>query len=266
MGPGERPPTKLGSLTETMSFVGTEGASKILVYLPAASRIYSVSRRKVAPQEGAYIEGNSTTLEALKKRIQIVPDLRDGEEEVMIDTVPTIRSLQTPRVDAKSGGEDGSSISNEFVLVQEPHEFVFDTTEANAADNLIQSLLEKLKEPHVKSQLSQLLRSDLSEAANQTGQARDLGVHDDVGDRSSRRKKLEEAKALRESEKAQQEELATVKRTADEVVASATPLLTPLYRAKPGTRVKIETKKFDSEVPAVTTRLGNFELLIICML
>ena len=88
----------------------------------------------------------------------------------MIDTVPTIRSLQTPRVDAKSGVEDGSSISNEFVLVQEPHEFVFDTTEANAADQLIQSLLRKLKEPHVESQLSQLLRSDLPEATTQNGQ------------------------------------------------------------------------------------------------
>ena len=69
-----------------------------------------------------------------------------------------------------------------------------------------------------------------------------------IGDRTSRRRKLQEAKEARELEEKQRAEQAAIEKAGAEREKQFERLLGPLHRAQPGTRVKIKTTRFDGEV------------------
>ena len=249
---GEKADSKWDERTTSMYWLGTEGATKCLVYSSDMKRIYSASRRKVSPLEGAYVlDGNPTNLNKLKEQLLIQPG-DDKDDGVQIDTVPTIRSLKVPLEDHESGVEsDGFSPSRDLTLHREAHELIVDLSETEIMDSLLKQMFAALREPAAKNQLLDIINPALA-AKQQTKkltESLDIDGTEVAGDRSLRRKKLEEAK--RNAQEARATELATIKKSveAKAQIKKLASLLGPMYKARPGTRVKIKTVRFDGHVP-----------------
>ena len=249
---GEKYKSKQSARTESMFFVGTDYPS-VLVWLPSKNRIYRVSKRKVRCHEGAYISESPLTSMQLKERIVFDEAQVQDSEISVVDAVPTIRSLKI----AGDGSIDPGESPDTDPL--EPH--LENNESIDAAQNvqlrkmLTAQLRKALSEPSLLQQLANLVskgqRDDGFTNSNDGLDEEQTGT--EQGSKKQTKATVNSPVVgpykLRERSKSKQPENEPLDEAATQAVKSAITehksKLPPLYRAKPGTRVKILTKLFD---------------------